>query len=174
MALRLLRLVPDEILNKKTRPVKKIDRRIQDLLDDMVTTMRQENGVGLAGPQVGMLRRLFVVEVEDGQVYKVINPEILETSGSEIDVEGCLSIPNFQATVERPSHVKMKYTDENGDEQIVEADGLLARCLQHEYDHLEGVLITSKYIDEVTDENREEIYEKIGKQFESEEEVEDV
>ncbi|WP_103980944.1 peptide deformylase [Helcococcus massiliensis] len=163
MSLRVVRLVPDEILNKKARPVKKIDERIKQLLNDMVNTMRENNGIGLAGPQVGVLRRLFVIDLGEDHVYKVINPEILERKGSDIDIEGCLSIPNFQGTVERAEWIKAKYTDENGQEQIIEADGLLAKCFQHEYDHLDGILITSKYIEEVTDDNIEEIRERLAK-----------
>lgn len=168
MAIRIIREVPDEILNKKTREVKKVDDKIRNLLNDMVDTMRKDEGIGLAGPQVGVLRRLFVVEVDEGEIYKVINPEILETRGSDIAIEGCLSIPNWRATVERPEWVKMKYLDENGEEKIIEADGLLGKCLQHEYDHLEGILISSKFIEEVTEDNMEEIIEKYNLGEESE------
>ena len=168
MAIRIVREVPDEILNKKTREVKDINDKIRNLLDDMVDTMRKEEGIGLAGPQVGVLRRLFVVEVDEGEVLKVINPEILETKGTSIGIEGCLSIPNWRATVERPEWVKMRYQDENGEEKIIEADGLLGKCLQHEFDHLEGILISSKYIEEVTEENMDEIVEKYNLGEESE------
>lgn len=173
MALRIIRKVPDEILNKKARPVKKVDDRTRALLDDMVNTMYESNGIGLAGPQVGILRRLFVADVGDGKVYKIINPEIIEKKGTDLEIEGCLSIPNFQGTVERARWIKMKYTDENGQEQVIEADGLLAKCLQHEYDHLDGVLITSKYIDKVTADNIEEIQEKIDKLRQENGEIDD-
>lgn len=163
MALRIIRKVPDDILNKKTREVKKIDDRTKEILKDMVTTMNEAEGVGLAAPQVGILKKMFVANVGDGNIYKIINPEFLETKGKDLDIEGCLSIPGFQGVVERAKWVKMKYTDENGEEKIIETDGLLAKCLQHEYDHLEGILITSKHIEEVTDENYEEIMEMITK-----------
>lgn len=161
MGLRIIRQVPDEILNKQTRAVKEVNDRIKSLLDDMVETMHKDGGIGLAGPQVGVLRRLFVADIGDGKVYKVINPEFLEKRGKNIGIEGCLSIPNFRATVERADWVKMKYLDENGIEQIVETDGLLAKCFQHEYDHLDGILITSKYIEEVKDEDYFDIEEDI-------------
>lgn len=164
MGIRQVRLEEDPILLKKSREIKNIDNRILALLDDMVDTMREHQGIGLAAPQVGILRKCFVVEVEDGEVYKVINPEILETKGQEVQIEGCLSIPNFRATVERPEWVKMKYTDENGKEQIIEADGLLGRCLQHEFDHLEGVLIKSKFIEEISEEEYQEMLDKRNKE----------
>lgn len=156
MGIRTIRLEDDPILLKKSREVTEINERILELIDDMVDTMNEAQGIGLAAPQVGVLRRIFVASVEEGVVYKVINPEFLEMDGSEIDAEGCLSIPNFRGTVERATKVKMKYTTVEGKEEIIEAEGLLARCFQHEYDHLEGILITSKYIDEVTDSDDEE------------------
>lgn len=159
MALRIVREVNDDILLKKSRPVAKVDKRILQLLDDMVETMRYHEGVGLAGPQVGVLRRVFVAEV-DNKVYKIINPEFVEMNGEHIGIEGCLSIPNFRATVKRAKKVKMKYIDVQGNEQIIEADGLLAKCFQHESDHLDGILITSKYLEKVTEENIEELTKK--------------
>lgn len=169
MALRVIRKVDDPILLKRAREVNKIDDRLLQLLDDMVDTMHEENGIGLAGPQVGILRRVFVADLGDGQVYKIINPEILEFEGEDIDIEGCLSIPNFNCTVKRAEKIKMKYIDIEGKEQIIDADGMLAKCFQHERDHLDGVLITSKMIDEVTDENYEQILKKIGKEHRLEE-----
>lgn len=160
MGLRTVRKVDDPILLKKSREITEINDRILELLDDMVDTMHEENGIGLAAPQVGILRRCFVADLGDGNIYKIINPEIIESEGSSIDIEGCLSIPEYNCTVERPEKIKMKYMDINGDTQIIEADGLLARCFQHETDHLDGILITSKEIDKVTKENMEEIREK--------------
>lgn len=157
MGLRQIRLENDPILYKKTREIKNINDRILSLLDDMVETMREHNGIGLAAPQVGILRRCFVAEVNEGEVYKVINPEIIEREGKAVQIEGCLSMPDFRGTVERAEKIKMKYTDENGKEQIIEAEGLLARCFQHESDHLDGVLIRSKYIKEISDEEYQEI-----------------
>lgn len=161
MGLRQIRKDNDPLLLKKSREIKEINDRILSLLEDMVETMYHENGIGLAAPQVGVLRRCFVVDIGDGNVYKIINPEILEKSETTaVDIEGCLSIPNYNCTVERSESVKMKYTDIEGNEQVIEANGLLARCLLHEYDHLDGILITSKAIEEVTEENIDEIREK--------------
>ncbi|MFL8887353.1 peptide deformylase [Helcococcus kunzii] len=161
MGLRQIRKDNDPLLLKKSREIKEVNDRILNLLGDMVETMYHENGIGLAAPQVGVLRRCFVVDIGDGNVYKIINPEIIEKSETtSVDIEGCLSIPNYNCTVERSETVKMKYTDTKGKEQIIEADGLLARCLLHEYDHLDGVLITSKAIEVVTEENIDDIREK--------------
>mgnify|MGYP002738953199 CR=1 FL=1 len=115
----------------------------------VVETMYHADGIGLAAPQVGILRRVITVDVGQGP-YKMINPEILKTEGSEIDIEGCLSVPNFNGTVERPAKIKMKYLDIEGKENIIEATGLFARCICHEIDHLDGILFKDKYIDEIT------------------------
>ncbi|MDO5027140.1 MAG: peptide deformylase [Tissierellia bacterium] len=149
MALRVIRTDEDPLLRKVSRPVKDINDRMKTLLDDMVETMRDAEGIGLAAPQVGILRRCIVVDVGQG-TYKMINPEIIEESGSDIDIEGCLSVPNFNGTVERPEHIKVRYLDEEGKENTIEADGLFARCICHEVDHLNGILFTDKYIDEVS------------------------
>lgn len=164
MGIRTVRVVDDPILEKKAREIKEIDDKLLSLLDDMVETMHQEDGIGLAAPQVGMLKRCFVMDLGDGNIYKVINPEILESEGSAIDIEGCLSIPNFRGTIERPEKIKAKYLNEKGEEVIIDADGLLARCFQHERDHLDGILISKHFIDKVTDENFEEIRDKIDSQ----------
>lgn len=148
MALRVIRTDEDPLLRKVSKPVKNINERMEVLLDDMAETMYKANGIGLAAPQVGILRRAITVDVGEG-LYKMINPEILQESGSEVDIEGCLSVPNFNGTVERPTDIKVKYTDENGEEKIIEASGLFARCICHEVDHLNGILFTDKYIDEV-------------------------
>lgn len=148
MALRQIRVDGDPLLRKKSREITKIDDRIKILLDDMVETMYDANGVGLAAPQVGILRRCVVIDVGQGPV-KMINPVIVEKDGSDVDIEGCLSIPGFNATVERPERVKAEYTDENGERQEVEAEGLFARAICHELDHLDGVLFKDIYIDEV-------------------------
>lgn len=148
MALRVIRTDEDPLLRKISKPVKNINERIKNLLDDMVETMYKANGIGLAAPQVGILRRVITIDVGQG-VYKMINPEILEEKGSQVDIEGCLSVPNFNGTVERPSEIKVKYLDENGEEHTIVAEGLFARCICHEVDHLNGILFTDKYIDEV-------------------------
>lgn len=147
MALREIRLDGDPILRKTSKEIKVIDDRIQTLLDDMVDTMIYANGVGLAAPQVGVLRRVIVIDIGLGPM-KIINPEIIESSGEIIDVEGCLSVPNFTGTVERPETIKVKYLDENGDERLIEANGFLARVFCHEIDHLNGVLYTDKAIEQ--------------------------
>lgn len=144
MALRNIRINGDEILRKKSKEVTKIDDKIMTLLDDMVDTMYEADGVGLAAPQIGILKRLVVIDIDDGNVYKMINPKIIKTSGKQIDKEGCLSVPEIKGIVHRPKNVTVVYTDENGDEITLEAEDLLARCICHELDHLEGVLFIDK------------------------------
>ncbi|RKD34361.1 peptide deformylase [Thermohalobacter berrensis] len=146
MAIRQLRFKGDPILRKKSREVTKIDDRIKILLEDMLETMYKEEGVGLAAPQVGILRRVVVIDVGDGPI-KLINPEIIEEDGEKIDEEGCLSVPGESGKVKRPAMVKVKYLDENGEEQIIEGTGLLARALCHEIDHLNGILFIDKIIE---------------------------
>lgn len=149
MALRNLVLEGDPLLRKKSRTVDEITPRIIKLLDDMADTMYFENrGVGIAAPQVGVLRRVFIVDVGDehGKV-EFINPEILETSGSQTDNEGCLSVPGKTCPVERANYVKAKALDRDGNEFIVEGEGLFARCVLHEYDHLDGILFIDKSAD---------------------------
>ncbi len=148
MALRKVRVSDDPILRKKSKEITNITDRIKILLDDMVDTMNKEEGVGLAAPQIGVLRRAVVIDIGRGPI-KIINPEIIETKGEEIDVEGCLSVPGRSGTVKRPEYVKLKYIDINGDEKIIEGKGLMARAICHEVDHLEGILYTDKMIEEV-------------------------
>lgn len=133
----------DDTLRKRCREVEAITPRILTLLDDMVETMRAANGVGLAAPQVGILRRIVVVEVEDGQVYELINPKIIAFSGEQEGMEGCLSVPGEWGIVKRPMHVTVRAMNRHG--QIVDYTGseLLARAFCHELDHLDGKL----YID---------------------------
>lgn len=145
MAIRNLRFNGDEILRKKCKEVKEIDKRTLQLIDDMKETMYKENGVGLAAPQVGILKRLVVIDVGEGPIV-VINPEIIEKSGSDIDVEGCLSVPGAQGEVERPEYVKVRALNERGEEVLLEGRGLLARAFCHEIDHLNGVLFIDKII----------------------------
>lgn len=147
MALRNIRKYGDDLLRKKSRTVEKIDGRINTLLDDMLETMYENNGVGLAAPQVGILKRVVVIDVGSGPLF-LINPEILETEGSYIDEEGCLSIPGEQGEVERPYRVKVKALNREGKEIIVEGEELLARALCHEIDHLNGILFVDKIIAE--------------------------
>ena len=144
MALRNIVKQGDDILRKHCRPVDKVDDRIRTILDDMVETMRTEDGVGVAAPQIGMMRRMFVIEPEPEKVFKLVNPEIIETSGSQEFDEGCLSVPGVIGTVERPQMVKMRAMDENGQEKIYTFTDFYAVVASHEYDHLEGILFTDK------------------------------
>ena len=130
------------MLRKVSRPVTEITPRITTLLDDMVETMRKANGVGLAAPQVGVLRRMAVVEVTEGEVIELINPVIIEQTGSQTGYEGCLSVPGKTGIVTRPDYVRVKAMDRNGEEKIYEGTGLLARCFCHEIAHLDGILYT--------------------------------
>jgi len=129
----------DPVLKKICEPVKKIDKRIKKLLDDMAETMYSQEGVGIAAPQVGVNIRAVVVDV-DKKRYDLINPEIIFREGSVVDSEGCLSCPDLFGEVERAEKIKVKYTTKFHKEKILEADGLLARCIQHEVDHLNGRL----------------------------------
>lgn len=149
MALRNLVLEDDPLIRKTSRPVDEITPRIIKLLDDMADTMYFEGrGIGIAAPQVGVLRRIFIVDVGDEHgLIEFINPEILETSGSQIDGEGCLSVPGKTCEVERPEYVKIKALNRNGEEFVLEAEELLARCICHENDHLDGILFIDKSVD---------------------------
>ena len=141
MAIRHVVTEGDPILRKKCREVKEVNDHIRELMGDMLDTMRHDLGVGIAGPQVGVMRRLFVAEPEPDRVYYMINPVILESEGSVTDQEGCLSVPGLVGTVERPEKIKMKALDLEGQVQEYEFEGFDARVMCHEYDHLEGILI---------------------------------
>ncbi len=143
MALRTIRLSTDEILRKICKPVKEITPNTLTLLDDMEDTMYEANGVGLAAPQVGILKRIVVIDVGEGLV-EMINPVILETRGSQIDDEGCLSVPGQFAPVDRPDYVKAEALNRNGEKIIVEGEGFMARAMCHEIDHLDGILYIDK------------------------------
>jgi peptide deformylase len=143
MALRNIRTLGDDILRKKSKKIEVINKRILTLIEDMKETMYEAHGVGLAAPQVGILKRLVVIDVGEGPIV-LINPEILETSGSQLDEEGCLSIPGREEEVERPNYVKAKALNEKGEEIIIEGEELLARAMCHEIDHLDGVLFIDK------------------------------
>lgn len=147
MALRNIVTEDDPILRKKCRPVDKVDDRIRGILEDMLETLHEAGGVGIAAPQVGILRRMFIAEPEPGEVYYMINPEILEKNGSDTAEEGCLSVPGFAGAVERATYVKIKALDIDGSERTIEAEEWAARVMQHEYDHLEGILYTDKAIE---------------------------
>lgn len=144
MALRKVVVRGDEILSKRCREVSEVTDRIKETLDDMVDTMREELGVGLAAPQVGIMRRMFVAEPEPGKVYYMINPEIYFEEGSEEDYEACLSVPGLIGIVERPQKIKIRALDRDGVEHDYEFEGFDARVMCHENDHLNGVLYTDK------------------------------
>lgn len=143
MALRNIVTEGDQILEKRAKEVDSINGRILTTLDDMLETMRANDGIGIAAPQIGVLKRMFIVELED-QLVEMVNPKILEATGSQTGEEGCLSVPGYIGTVERPAFIKMAGTDRLGKSVEVEGTGLLAVALSHEYDHLEGVLYVSK------------------------------
>ena len=147
MAIRNIVIEGDPILRKHCRPVDKVDERIRGILEDMLETLHDTGGVGIAAPQVGIMRRMFIAEPEPGEVYYMINPEILEMSGSEEAEEGCLSVPGYAGLVERATYVKIKALDIDGSERILETEGWAARVIQHEKDHLDGIL----YIDKAKD-----------------------
>ncbi|MCI8815766.1 MAG: peptide deformylase [Angelakisella sp.] len=138
MAIRNMRLEGDDILRKKSRPVEKFDRRLWELLDDMADTLAQQNGAGLAGVQVGVLRRVFLVDAGEGPV-EFINPEILATSGSQRVLEGCLSYPGQWGMITRPNQVRIRAQDRRGRWFELEGEGLMAQAMLHENGHLDGL-----------------------------------
>lgn len=150
MAIRKIRTDEDPILRKKSKVVTNFNNRLEVLIDDMYETMDVAYGVGLAAPQVGILKRLIVVDNRDEEENKrfyMLNPVILEKEGEEISMEGCLSIPGKQGIVKRAKNIKVKYNDLTGKEKIMEAEDFLARIIQHEMDHLDGILYTDKAIE---------------------------
>lgn len=155
MALREVRIQGDKVLEKVCRPVKEMTPKIAALIDDMFDTMYETGGVGLAAPQVGILKRLVVIDVGD-EPYVFINPEILETAGEQTGEEGCLSLPGKSGLVTRPNYVKVKALDEFMEPFVLEAEELLARAVCHELDHLDGIMYTSHVIGELHDVQYEE------------------
>ena len=143
MATRTIRLQGDPVLGKKCRMITEVTPKIEELIEDMLDTMYEANGVGLAAPQVGILKRLVVIDIGEGPIV-MINPEILETSGEQTGPEGCLSLPGKSGTVTRPNYVKARAFDENMDEYIIEGEELMARAICHELDHLDGHMYTEK------------------------------
>ena len=136
----------DETLRKVSRPVEEITPRVITLLDDMIETMRAAEGCGLAAPQVGVLRRIAVIEVEEGKVYELINPKIIAFAGEQEEVEGCLSNPGAQGVTKRPKAVTVRATNRHGEEYEITGTDLLARAICHECDHLDGKLYTDVQI----------------------------
>ena len=144
MGIRQIRVVgEDDCLNKVCKPVEKMTLRMKILINDMLDTMYDADGVGLAAPQVGILRRIAVVDVGEGSVI-LVNPVVLETSGEQTGQEGCLSVPNKSGQVTRPNYAKVEALDENMESRIIEGEGLFARALLHEIDHLDGHIYTEK------------------------------
>lgn len=148
MAIRIIREEGDEILRKKSREVEKIDEKVQELIQDMLDTMHKLNGVGLAAVQVGILKRIVVIDLyEDGvEPYILINPEIIKTKGEQTVEEGCLSFPNKFAKIVRPKEVTVRALDEKGNKIEIKAKDLLAQAISHEVDHLNGELFIDKII----------------------------
>lgn len=141
MALRTIRTQGDAVLTKKCRPIEEVTPRIHELVDDMLETMYDAMGVGLAAPQVGILKRLVVIDVGEGPIV-LVNPEIIETSGEQTGEEGCLSVPGMSGQVTRPNYVKVKALDLDMKEVVYEGEELLARAFCHEIDHLDGKMYT--------------------------------
>jgi len=153
----------DPVLREPTKPVNEIDEPLQKLIDDMVATMYAAPGVGLAANQVGISKRLAVIDLsvgkKPGQLHVFVNPELVEMEGENTEEEGCLSIPDFTETVTRPERVKVRYTDRNGQQREIRGEGLMARALCHEIGHLNGNL----FIDELRGFKKEKILKKIQK-----------
>jgi peptide deformylase len=164
MTIKPLIILPDPILRQASKPIERVDDELKRLADDMLETMYDAPGIGLAAIQIGVPRRMLVIDVsregEDKQPQVFINPEILKSSDERsVYEEGCLSIPDYYAEVERPATITVKYLDRDGKELTAEADGLLATCLQHEIDHLNGVL----FIDHISRLKREMVIKKFTK-----------
>ena len=145
MAIRVIRTNDDEVLRKKSKNVDAINDRILTLLDDMADTMYKAEGVGLAAPQIGVLRRLIVIDIGEGML-KLINPQIISYTGEQIDIEGCLSLPDTHGEVKRPESLIVRAMNDKGQNIEINASGLLARALNHEIDHLNGILFIDKAI----------------------------
>lgn len=156
MAIRKIRYQGDECLLKKCKEVKEITPRVTQLIDDMFETMYEHYGVGLAAPQVGILKRIVVIDIQEGEPFVLINPVIIERSGEQTDDEGCLSFPGKVAKVTRANHVICRALDENFEEIEIEGEGLLARAIQHEVDHLDGILYPERADEPLRDIEEEE------------------
>jgi peptide deformylase len=165
MAIKPIQFVPDPVLRKSALPVENITDKTLQLLDDMAETMYDAPGIGLAGPQIGELKRLIVMDCsrddEKSELWQMINPEVIELSEDNSTLEeGCLSIPGHTAEVSRPDWIKLRFTDIKGKEQQIKAEGLLAACIQHEIDHINGIL----FIDHISKLKRDIIWRKVLKE----------
>ena len=156
MAIRTIRTIGDEILTKECKPVKEMTERTAELIEDMFETMYETNGVGLAAPQVGIRKQIVVIDVDDGNQYVLINPQIFEMEGAQTGGEGCLSVPGKTGIVTRPQKVKVRALNEKLEEFVLEAEGLLARAVCHECDHLMGRLYVDLVEGELEDVPTEE------------------
>ena len=157
MAIRQVRTIGDDILRKQCKKVKEMNRRTRELIDDMFDTLYEHNGVGLAASQVGILKQIVVIDVEDGNQYVLINPEIIEQSGTQTDREGCLSVPGKHGMVTRPNYVKVRALDEDMNEYELEGEEMLARAICHECDHLHGGLYVDLVEGELMDNDEEDL-----------------
>ncbi len=162
MALRTIITKGDPVLSKKAHPVTNFDEKLAILLDDMVETLRDSGGVGLAAPQIGILRRVVVVINDEDQVIELVNPEIIATEGEQVGFEGCLSVPGRWGKVARPMKARVKAQNRQGEWFEVEDEGLTARCFCHELDHLDGHLFTELTDKLYTSEELEELMEQEG------------
>ena len=159
MGLRKIMTVKEPCLHKVCRPVEKFDGKLHRLLDDMKETLAEANGVGLAAPQVGILRRVVVVDTGE-EMLELVNPELLETSGEQVGSEGCLSVPGKYGIVKRPNYAKVRAYDRDGNEFEVEGEELMARCFCHELDHLDGIVYTEIMERYLTEEEMREASEE--------------
>ena len=157
MGLRKILTDKEPSLHKVCKPVTKFDDKLHKLLDDMAETLVEANGVGLAAPQVGILRRVVIVDVGEEQMLELINPTLVETSGEQVGAEGCLSVPGKYGLVKRPYYAKVRAQDRDGNWFEAEAEELIARCFCHELDHLDGVVYTQVMDRFLTDEELEEL-----------------
>jgi len=156
MAIRkIVKLGEDEILRKRCRKVDKFDKRLHVLLDDMADTMYEADGAGLAAPQVGILKRVVVIDVGEGLI-ELVNPEIIASEGSQMCIEGCLSVPGKRGKVERPAIVRVHAQDRDGNHIELEGEEFLANALCHELDHLDGIIYVDKMLEDVTDQYGED------------------
>ncbi len=159
MGLRKIMTVKEPCLHKVCRPVEKFDGKLHRLLDDMKETLAEANGVGLAAPQVGILRRAVIVDTGE-EMLELVNPELLETSGDQVEAEGCLSVPGKYGLVRRPDYAKVRAQDRNGNWFEAEGEGLTARCFCHELDHLDGIVYTEIMERYLTEEEMSELSEE--------------
>lgn len=159
MGLRKILTADEPALHKVCRPVEKFDRRLHKLLDDMKETLAEANGVGLAAPQVGILRRVVIVDTGE-EILELVNPELLETDGEQKGAEGCLSVPGKYGLVTRPYYAKVRAQDRNGDWYEAEGEELIARCFCHEIDHLDGIVYTEVMERFLSDEELQEMAEE--------------